>query len=168
MTERATMNKPPRGNARPLAAFVSQCLADTFKRRGFAATEIVTHWDDIVGADIAAHCEPMKIDWPRRRERDSSAAAATPATLVLRVEGPAAIEIQHQVHVIIARINQFFGWPAIGRVTLRQAPLRRRVRTRRPTLCAEAVQAEAKRLAEVVDDDLRQSLARLGAAVKRG
>jgi hypothetical protein len=164
MTEPVAMNKPPRGNARPLAAFVSQSFADAFKRRGFAATEIVTRWEDVVGADIAAHCEPMKIDWPRQRERDPAASA----TLVLRVEGPAAIEIQHQAAIIIARINQFFGWPAIGRVTLRQAPLRRRTRTPRPALSAEAVQAEAKRLAGVVDDDLRQSLARLGAAVKRG
>lgn len=164
MTERFAMNKPPRGYARPLAAFVGRCLADTFKRRGFAATEIVTHWDDIVGVDIAAHCEPMKIDWPHRRERDPS----SPATLVLRAEGPAAIEIQHQTAVIIARINQFFGWPAIGRIVLRQAPLRRRTRTPRPTLSAEAVQAEAKRLAAIADDDLRQSLARLGAAVKQG
>lgn len=161
------MNKPPRGPARPLAAFVSQCLADTFKRRGFAATEIVTHWDDIVGTDIAARCEPMKIDWPRQPGRDPAASTPAPATLVLRVEGPAAIEIQHQVNLIIARINQYFGWPAIGRVTLRQAPLRRRRRAKRPTLSAEAVQAEAQRLTDIADDNLRQSLARLGAAVKR-
>lgn len=158
------MNKPSRGNARPLAALVGSCLADTFKRRGFAATEIVTHWDDIVGADIAAHCEPMKIDWPHRNARDPSA----PATLVLRVEGPAAIEIQHQAAIIIARINQFFGWPAISRVALRQAPLRRRTRPVRKMLPAGAVEAEAERLAGIVDDDLRKSLARLGAAVKQG
>lgn len=162
------MNKPSRGKPRPLAALVGPCLAGAFKRRGFAATEIVTHWDDIVGVDIAAHCEPMQIDWPRRPERDSIAAAPAPATLVLRVEGPAAIEIQHQAAIIIARINQFFGWPAIGRVTLRQAPLRRRAKPQRPTLSAEAVQTEARRLKEIVDDDLRQSLARLGVAVKRG
>jgi hypothetical protein len=169
MTERAAMNKPPRGPARPLSAFVGQCLADSFKRRGFAATEIVTHWPDIVGADIAAHCEPMKIDWPRQqRGRDPSESAPAPATLVLRVEGPAAIEIQHQAALVIARINQFFGWPAIGRVTLRQAPLRRRPRPQRPMLSAKAVQAEAQRLTGVADDDLRQSLARLGAAVKHG
>ncbi|MEZ5786695.1 MAG: DciA family protein [Xanthobacteraceae bacterium] len=158
------MNKSPRGYARPLAAFVGATLADTFKRRGFAATEIVTHWEDIVGADIAAHCEPMKIDWPHRRERDPSATA----TIVLRVEGPAAIEIQHQAAVIIARINQFFGWPAIGRVALRQGPLRRRARRARPTLPASAVDAEARRLTGIVDEDLRTSLARLGAAVKQG
>ena len=39
-----------------------------------------------------------------------------PATLVLRVEGPAAIEIQHHVRTcILERVNRFFGWQAVGR-----------------------------------------------------
>ena len=49
-----------------------------------------------------------------------------PATLVLRVEGPAAIEIQHLSGVILERVNRFFGWQAVDRIALRQAPLRRR------------------------------------------
>jgi hypothetical protein len=159
------MNKPHRSRARPLAAFVGKCLADTFAQRGFAATEIVTHWADIAGPDIAIHCEPIKIEWPRRREPADSDLA----TLVLRVEGPCAVEIQHQAEVIIARVNRFFGWPAIGRIALRQAPLmRRRARTAPPPLDPEAVQAETKRLSAIADEDLRSALARLGAAVKRG
>jgi hypothetical protein len=163
MTELRSMNKPPRSRPRPLSDFVGKCLADTFARRGFAATEIVTHWDDIAGADIAAHCEPMKIDWPRRRETGN----AEPATLVLRVEGPAAIEIQHQSAVIIARVNRFFGWPAIGRIALRQAPLRgRRARTAPAELDPEMVRSETERLSGFADEDLRSALARLAAAVK--
>ena len=77
------------------------------------------------------HCEPLTIEWPRRRDT----ANTDTATLVLRVEGPTAIEIQHQAAVIIARVNSFFGWPAIGRIALRQAPLtRRRPRTTIPAL----------------------------------
>lgn len=158
------MNKPSRARARPLADYVGQCLTNAFRRRGFATTEVVTHWEEIVGVDIATHCEPMKIDWPRRRDREPTA----PATLVLRVEGPAAIEIQHQAAIVIARVNQFFGWPAVGRITLRQAPLRRRLRPARATLPAEAIRAEARRLSNIGDDALRTALARLGAAVKRG
>jgi hypothetical protein len=164
MTEPRAMNKPYPGRARPLAAFVGKCLADTFAQRGFAATEIVTHWPDIAGPDIAIHCEPIKIEWPRRRDT----AYADTATLVLRVDGPTAIEIQHQTAVIIARVNSFFGWPAIGRIALRQAPLkRRRPRTAPPPLDPEAVRSESQRLSGIADEDLRSALARLGAAVKR-
>ena len=166
MTELRAMNKPPPSRAKPLAALVGKCLADTFAQHGFASAEIVTHWADIAGADIAAHCEPMKIAWPRRRNAND--ADPEPAVLVLRVEGPCAIEIQHQAAVIIARVNSFFGWPATGRIALRQAPLRRRrARAAPPPPDAESVRAESKRLSAIADDDLRGALARLGAAVKR-
>jgi len=157
------MSKPAR-RARPIADLLHACLGDTFARRGFAASEIVTHWDDIVGAEIAACSEPMRIDWPRRSDH----ADPEPATLVLRVEGPAAIEIQHLAGVIVERVNQVFGWPAVGRVALRQAPLVRRARKKpRRELDPEAVRRIAETL-RVEDDGLRDALARLGAAVKRG
>ncbi|NVO15904.1 MAG: DUF721 domain-containing protein [Rhodoplanes sp.] len=158
------MNKPARSRPRPLADLIGPCLSPAFARRGFAATEIVTHWDDIVGAEVAAIAEPMKIEWPRRRD----GAEQEPATLVLRVEGPAAIEIQHMAGVIVGRINQFFGWPAIGRLALRQAPLVRQARKKpRPGLDPAAVAAAAAALPPFADDGLKAALARLGAAVKR-
>ena len=90
-----------------------------------------------------------------------------PGVLVLRVEGPAAIEIQHLAGVICERVNRFLGWRAVERVALRQAPLRRPSRT--PAKRADAVAAAriAEGLSDVVDDDLKQALARLGAAVRR-
>jgi hypothetical protein len=117
------LNKPGR-SARPLAALLGPCLVAAFKRHGFASTEIVTHWADIVGAEIAAHAEPIKITWPRQGDTEEP----EPATLVLRCEGPAVLEIQHLTDVIIERINRFLGWRAIARLALRQAPLTRRAK----------------------------------------
>ncbi|HMJ45023.1 MAG TPA: DUF721 domain-containing protein, partial [Pseudolabrys sp.] len=91
-----------------------------------------------------------------------------PATLVLRVEGPAALEIQHLSSVILERVNRFFGWQAIGRIQLRQAPLRRREKPAPPPPPDPAIAARiAEGMPEVVDEDLRQALGRLGAAIKR-
>ena len=157
------MNKPARRFAQPLSVLAGACLSETFKRQGFASAEIVTRWAEIAGPEIAAHSEPLKIQWPRTEHDDGRT-----ATLVLRVEGPAAIEIQHLSGVILERVNRFFGWPAVGRLALRQAPLARREekpasRTPDPAVTA-AVAAE---LPATLDDDLRQALARLGAAIKR-
>jgi hypothetical protein len=88
--------------------------------------------------------------------------------LVLRVEGPMALEIQHSSDVILERVNRFFGWHAVGRLALRQAPLSRRNRPkplRAPD--AKAVAEVEKTLASVEDDELRAALARLGASIKR-
>jgi hypothetical protein len=155
------VNKPR--PVRSLAQLTGSLLAETFAKQGFAATELVTRWADIVGPEISAHAEPVKLQWPRAAEGEPP----EPATLVLRVEGPAAIEIQHLSNVILDRVNRFFGWQAVGRLALRQAPLNRRERPKPPAADAEAAARVAETLTDVADEDLRMALARLGAAVKR-
>jgi hypothetical protein len=164
MTERHSMNKPSRAFARPLRDLVGKAVGDAFRRQGFASAELVTRWTEIVGAEIAAHSEPIKIQWTRPADGEER----EPGTLVLRVDGPAAIEIQHLTGVICERVNRFLGWRAIARIGLRQAPLRRGARKAARTADAAAVARVAESLSDVGDDDLRQALARLGAAVKRG
>jgi hypothetical protein len=156
------VNKPAKRFATPLSAIAGATLSETFRRQGFASAEIVTRWAEIAGPEVAAHSEPIKIQWPRG-EQDTGGTA----TLVLRVEGPSAIEIQHLSGVILDRVNRFFGWPAVGRLALRQAPLSRRTgRTRPPPLDPAKAAAVAARLPATLDGDLREALARLGAAIK--
>jgi hypothetical protein len=174
MTERLIMNKPGRTFARPLRDLLGKVVGDTFRRQGFASAELVTRWPEIAGTEIAAHSEPIKIQWPRASPSLSSPTGGKasewgqlPGTLVLRVEGPAAIEIQHLAHLICERVNRFLGWRAVERVTLRQAPLRRAPRRSAPATDGAAVADVATTMPEIADDALRQALARLGAAVKR-
>jgi hypothetical protein len=150
--------------ARRLGDLVGRCLSKTLARQGFASTELITRWAEIVGPEIAAHAEPIKIQWPRHADAETT----EPATLVLRVEGPVAIEIQHLSGVIVERVNRFFGWRAIARIALRQAPLRFRNQEKPAAIPdAERTAAIAATLTDVADADLRQALARLGAAIKR-
>jgi hypothetical protein len=161
------MNKPARSFPRPLSDFMAATMSDALKTQGFASYEIIARWADIAGPEIAAHSEPMKINWPRA-QKGPGEQPPEPATLVLRVEGPAALEIQHLSAVILERVNRFFGWQAIGRISLRQAPLRRKEKPAPPPPPDPAVAARiAEGLPEVVDEDLRQALGRLGAAIKR-
>lgn len=163
MAERAALNKPSKPYPRPLAEFLADCVGEAFARQGFASTELVTHWPEIVGREIAEHAQPVKLNWPRRHDPDHT----EPATLVLRAEGPAAIEIQHLAPVILAQVNRFLGWRAVRRISLRQAPLSRPRKTdRKPAPSREATEAEKGRLTGIADDELRDALARLGAAVR--
>ena len=158
------MTKAPRSFPRPLSDLLAATLGDALKSQGFASAEILDRWRDIVGPEVAAHSEPIKINWPH----GIGDQAPEPATLVLRVEGPAAIEIQHLSAVILERVNRFFGWQAIGRIALRQAPLRRQEPRKSPAPPDPALTARiADSLPEIADDDLRQALARLGASIKR-
>jgi hypothetical protein len=157
------MSKPSSGFPRPLSDLLGATLASAFKQQGFANTEILSRWGDIVGPEVAAHSEPIKINWPRPTRED---APPEPATLVLRVEGPAALEIQHLTGPILERVNRFFGWQAIGRIALRQAPLRRREPKKRPAPPDPAAAASIAKGLPIEDEDLRLALGRLGAAIK--
>src|SRR5580692_11756744 len=163
MTEPRMMNKASRTFAKPLRDIVGKVVGESFTRQGFVSAELVTRWSEIAGAEIAAHSEPIKIQWTRPADGEER----EPGTLVLRVEGPAAIEIQHLANVICERVNRFLGWRAIARVALRQAPLRRGTAKPRRTADPVAAAQVAAGLTEVTDDDLRAALARLGAAIKR-
>jgi hypothetical protein len=158
------MSKPGPISAKPLSVLLSDVFSDAYAKQGFAARELVTRWTEIAGSEVAAHSEPLKIRWPRPVEGE----LPEPATLVLRVEGPMALEIQHASDIILERVNRFFGWSAVGRLALQQAPLSRRDRpaaSRAPD--AEAVAKVAETLSSVEDDELRAALARLGASIKR-
>jgi hypothetical protein len=156
------MAKPRQFSAKPLSVMLSDVFSDVYARQGFAARELVTRWAEIAGPEIAAHAEPLKMQWPRPVDGQPQ----EPATLVLRVEGPMALEIQHSSDVILQRVNRFFGWSAVGRLALRQAPLSRRERPKRPGAPdPEAVAKVATTLAAVEDEELRAALARLGAAL---
>src|ERR1700684_1978182 len=139
--KRPPMNKPGPISAKPLSVLLSDVFSDAYAKQGFATRELVTRWAEIAGRDIAKCSEPLKIQWPRPVEGQPQ----EPATLVLRVEGPTALEIQHSSDAILERVNRFFGWSAAGRLALRQAPLSRRDRpkaSRAPDARAVAKVAE--------------------------
>ena len=154
------MNKP-RPVGRPLADLANGVMADSFRRQGFASSELVVRWSTIVGAEVAAYAEPLKIQWRRGPEN----APSEPGTLVLRVEGPAAIEIQHMSQAILERVNRYFGWHAIAKIAIRQAPLRRPKPKPDRRLDPVAVQRVADSLPDI-DEGLKMALSRLGAAIK--
>jgi hypothetical protein len=157
------MNKPGKSFPRPLADVLHKTLNDAFAKQGFASTELVIRWAEIVGAEIAAHAEPEKIQW----SRPWGGEPPQPGTLVLRVEGPAAVEIQHLSGVVLERVNRFFGWQAVGSLRLRQAPLRRRAKAPQGCGDPEAAARIAAGLPEIADENLRAALGRLGAAIKQ-
>ena len=75
-----------------------------------------------------------------------------------------ALEIQHSSDVILQRVNRFFGWSAVGRLALRQAPLSRRDRPSAVPRAGRRSGREGRGNPDAVEDEeLRDALARLGA-----
>ncbi len=131
-------------------------------RRGLAEGDLIARWDSIVGPLMASYVLPEQVRFPKG-QRDGG-------ELTIRVpSGPFAVQIQHDAPALLQRINGYFGYPAIARLKIVQAPLPikrppREVRQRalRPSEVAEITTA----VADIPDDGLRAALERLGRSMR--
>lgn len=164
------MPKPPR-RAVSLADLVPNALGPVVARQGFAGAEVVARWEAIVGPEIALHTVPMKIMAPPRGPATDPAAPPPLSTLVVRVEGAFALEVQHRTPEIVERVNAHLGWACIGALRLRQGPIagfKREKRTRivpPPPATADETARVKSATACVAEPALAAALDRLGRAV---
>jgi len=151
--------RPRRTGLKPVAATLGRVTAPALRKRGLAETRIVTHWPEIVGAELAGSACPEKL----------SGRGADGGTLHIRVDGALALELQHLAPLVVERINGFFGYKAVARPRLTQGPLLARPTRRRtpPPLSAEERQRLDDLLGPVGDDALRTRLWALGEAILR-
>jgi hypothetical protein len=161
----------PKGGPRAIGAYVERALDKAARERGFATSALLSDWRAIAGVELARYTRPDRIIWPRRHrdwdddEGDSlhrRGHRSEGATLVLRIEGPRAIEVQHRATQILERINAYFGYRAVTEMRFLQAPISRVARPERapkPPLPAYALPKSAG----IQDAKLAQALGRLGA-----
>jgi hypothetical protein len=153
-----------------VSELLDSCLGPALAAQGFAAADVVVAWPEIVGDRLARFSQPLRIDWPRGARARGRDERPEPATLVVRVEGAFAIELQHLAPVVIERVNAYYGWRCIGRLVLKQGPVRRRAAGVAPPddpLPADAAARIAAATGGIAAEDLRDALARLGEAVAR-
>jgi hypothetical protein len=124
-------------------------------------------WPEIVGERLAAFTQPLKIEWKRKAPHADPETRPEPATLVIRVESAFALELQHMAPTIIERVNTYYGWRCIGKIVLKQGPVRR-VEKKRPAVPAltPADREKVDRAVQPIEEEgLRAALDRLGQAV---
>lgn len=159
-------NKRSRSHARPLADMVGAAISPALAAKGFAGRELIGNWAGIIGERLAARSRPLKIDWPKKPGQDGD--RAEPATLVVLVESAFAPELQHAAPLLMARINAHLGWPAVGKLVLKQGPVQHEARGKPkpdrplPETTVSNVTAAAARIAEPA---LKDAMTRLGLAV---
>ena len=87
----------------------------------------------------------------------------------MRAGGPLALELQHLEPLVIERINRYFGYRAVAKLSFVQAPATRPPRRATNAPPPEPAGPDAARLAAslggIEDEALRAALAGLGRAV---
>jgi hypothetical protein len=150
--------------AKPLADLIDDCLAPALAAQGFAGRAILSLWPEIVGERLAARSRPLKIDWPRRRPAPGE--TSEPATMVVRVEGAFALEMQQLGPLVLERVNTHLGWRAVGKLVLKQGPVEAPAAKKPPSPPDPAIVAQvAQQVSAIADPALRAALERLGQSV---
>lgn len=93
-------------NIRPL-------IRELLGKKGIMQLEILSHWQDIVGADLAAYSFPEKIEFRQNAKSGGIAHLIVPS-------GAFALELQHREKQIISKINTYFGYNAVCGIRIRQ------------------------------------------------
>lgn len=148
------------GGLRRLPELLGRVLDPAARRRGLAEARLLTDWRMIVGPQLGARCQPVRL----------SGARGVPGVLTVHVGGASALELQHGEAQVLERINDFFGYPAVARLRLIQAPPARPVKPPAPwpvrPLAADERAALISTVEAVSDRALRSALARLGQTLK--
>ena len=157
---------------RAVGSFLPGLTRNAFEKFGFSTATLITDWPAIAGPELAAYTVPERLKWPRGVEHSEEGAAPagrgrSGATLVLRVDGARAIDVQYKARQIIERINAYFGYAAIAELRILQAPVEARPPPARPA-ARPAAEPLTHEVAHIADPGLRGALARLGAGVRAG
>ena len=134
--------------------------------RGFAVARLLTHWAEVVGAEIAAIALPVKVGYGRE---------GFGATLTLLTTGASAPLLQMQLPKIREKVNACYGYNAISRIVVTQtsptgfaegqvafAPA---ARPAPPAPAPEVIRAAGALSGAVRDPALRAALEALGEKV---
>ncbi|WP_081604762.1 DUF721 domain-containing protein [Micavibrio aeruginosavorus] len=152
---------------RQLSEAIPKVTGKIFSRKYIMLGRLVTHWADIVGADVADRCHPAELRFrkvPNQKHAEVSldiAAGSADATL-----------LHYRKDLILERINQIFGEQMVA--AIRFVPLvvseqdrKKRAAALRPRKPLSATQhLELNQLLEKVEDpDIKERLARLGTSI---
>jgi hypothetical protein len=149
--------RPRGGRARAVGDIVPDVGRASFRRFGFVQSSVVSRWPEIVGPRFADISTPESIRFPPGRRAEG--------VLTLVVAGAHSAMMQHVGPSIIERVNRFFGYPAVARLSFRQgAPARLEPRRAPPSLKAPPVEL-GDSLRAIGDPELRACLASLAGAL---
>lgn len=146
-----------------LGADVRSILAPVLKRKGALFVNILSHWEDIVGA-AAKGSEPLTVSFPKGAE--------TNGVLHLKASsGAYATAISAQSAEIIAKINAFAGYNAVGALKITQGAIIAKKESPRAVEPPVLTQAQKDEIGEAVKDiespELRDALTLLGTLLKK-
>lgn len=99
---------------RSLSVVAGPIARKALGKRFAALGALLEDWPHIVGADMARRTQAEKLDFPHGERQGG--------VLTIRAASADALELQHETPRILERLNGHFGYRAVDRIKLIQAP----------------------------------------------
>ena len=159
MSKRSPPAEPPprRNGPRQVAELLPDVGRAAFRKFGFVQSSIVSRWGEIVGARWAAVSMPESLRFPIGKKQDG--------TLTVTVRGAHAVTMQHILPEIVERVNLFFGYPAVAKVTIRHGEIAPKPERRAPPSLKPVPMELGNSLKTIADPELKAVLESLAAGV---
>ena len=145
------------GAARAVSAMLPAAGGAALRRFGFVQSSVVSRWSEIVGARYADVSAPESIRFPHGKRASGE--------LTLVVEGAYAPTMQHVAPVIVERVNRFFGYEAVARISFRQGSIAKAVKRDAPPSLRPIPADLGESLREIADPELRACLEGLARGI---
>ena len=95
---------------RPFSSSIPKTLKKYLQKGGYNYSNIIDNWTKMVGKKISDVCYPIKVKMGKEMKEGN---------LVLSVIHGKEMEIEYEKKEIIDKINSFFGYNCISKVTLK-------------------------------------------------
>lgn len=141
---------------------IMEAITPICQQNGFVQARILLEWEYIVTPQFAQFCTPLKVTFPLKQRNNGR--------LLLRATSSMATEISYLEPLILSRINQYFGYQAISKISLLQGPVAKKALSQKPPNkhLPEAIQTTLKNHVQPIEDDrLRTALLSLGMGISQ-
>ena len=95
---------------RPFSSVISKTLKKHLRKGGYNYSNIIDNWTKIVNEKISNACYPVSVKMNKEMKD---------GTLVINVIHGKEMEIEYKKREIIDKVNSFFGYNCINKVTLK-------------------------------------------------
>ncbi|MBR6231775.1 MAG: DUF721 domain-containing protein [Alphaproteobacteria bacterium] len=117
MTEKYEFPQSPRSRTYEgldsLTREVQKLARPLLGQHGFTQVELISHWSEIMGTELAIGVKPVKLTFPAKDRANG--------TLSVRTAGGAfALLLEHQKGRIMEKVNTYFGYPAVSSLKIEQ------------------------------------------------
>lgn len=165
MTDKFDSN-PLRSSGTPhVSKVLGRITGRTMNRRGFSDNRMLENWSAIVGPQLAAMSQPVRLS---RRKSGHDGEETAGGVLTVKAEGAIALEIQHLAPQIIDRLNSYYGYAAIARLNIVQGPVTVKPSPlSTPPIKDEEISALADDFDEIETPRLKRALASLALLMRR-